>query len=160
MKRLIAIGLLALVMLVGLGAAFDTSSTGKRLSGGASYVLWHTKGIILYIDSVAKRDTGVVMWNFYGMDSVQVTMKATGATASPTDDDSLMLILYTVDWWGTYTLNDTIIKGPSADDGDGITTVYSTASRLSPGIAIEVKSIGIANKPDTVQVIVAPVNTY
>lgn len=158
MKRLALIAVITLAVMALVGAAFDTSTTGKALPGNAVYCLWQTKGSILFVDSTAKRDTAQIMYEFYGYDSLQVTMKAVGAATA--DDDSIFLILYTVDWWGTYTLDDTIIKTGNADDGDGITTVYSTACYLSPGVAVEIKQVGTAKKPDSVQVIVRGVQTY
>lgn len=156
MKRLTILAVLTALILV--GAAFDTSTTGKALSGGGEYCFWETEGAILWVDSVAARDTSTIMYQFFGYDSVQVEMYAAGATGHV--NDSIFLLLYTVNWYGDYTLNDTIVKGGDADSADGITTVYSTASRLSPGIAIEVKNVGTNDKHDSVQVIVAGVHTY
>lgn len=154
MKRLLIITLAALVLVLTLG--FDTSTLGKDLTGGGRYAFWDNQGGYLYIDSTATRDTAY-FWGFYGCDSIRIFYKADGASGS--DNDTLFLMQYTMDWYGTMTLVDTIIKGASANAG-GLVTVYSAQSRLSPGIALVLKAVGTTDKPDTVQVIVSPVNTY
>lgn len=153
-KRLVVITLAALIVMFTLG--FDTSTMGKSLTGGGKYAFWDNQGSILYIDSTANRDTAY-FWSFYGCDSIRIYMKADGASDS--DDDTLFLLQYTMDWYGTMTLVDTIIKGASANAG-GLITVYSAQSRLSPGIALVLKAVGTTDKPDTVQVVVSPVETY
>lgn len=155
MKRL-AILTLAFAMVVVLLTGFDTE--WQPGPGDKTYLRWETQAGILYVDSTAKRDSSQVLTRFYGADSVRIVRKAVGAAT--TDADSLFLLAYTVDWYGTWALADTLLKGVSADNADGLDTVVWAGCRLSPGVAFLLKQVGTAKKPDSCQVIVSGVWTH
>lgn len=160
MKRL-AILILAFLMVATLLMGIDYFDTEWQPGpGDKTYLRWETQEGILYVDSTAKRDSSQILTGFYGADSVRIIRSAVGATDDVNDYDSIFLEAHTVDWYGNWTLSDTIMKLAVANVANGLDTVYWAGCRNSPGIAFLIRVVGTSETPDSVQIIVSGVWTH